>query len=351
MKKSKYAEKMVDLVEDYLVKNNVSPDFTIDDMLEEDRFAIRLLHDATGETFIYDLITLYRQKEEEDIKVKDQFKDNIKDSLATFVENHRNRTSPSTIYSYPSNDEEYEEEYDDEEEDYDDYDDEDYDDEDEEYENYEENIEQSSTNYNLVNLFDYIVLPKEDFENNINQIEGNEISHYIFKSIGNTNLIAVLLNKASKEYTVCESLLEKTSYYRALDILIDRMKDEQIYHLETMEDILPKPIYLLLGSQNILNCVFVRNEKNNLCHLCNSDVMDQVKEKLGTEDFYIIISSKNEFICINKENQRELSKIIEVKKQIDKNAIHSEILYTYNFEQQTLEEETFEKEASIEYEN
>lgn len=356
MKKSKYAEKMVDIVEDYLVKQNVSPDFTIDDMLEdEDRFAIRLLHDLTGETFIYDLDSLYRQKQEEDVKVKDQFKDTIKDNLSIFVENHRNRTSPSTIYTYPSNEENYDEEYDEDDE----YDEDGYDqevdyngDEDEEY---EENIEKSSTNFNLLNLFDCIILPKEDFENRINQIEGKSLSYYIFKPIGNTNLVAILSNKTSKEYIVCESLLEKTNYYRVLDEIIERIQDNQNVIIETMEDIFPRPIYLILGSQNTLNCVFVRNENNILFHLNNRDIMEQVKEKIGTEDFYILLSSSNEFICIKKDNQKELSIIQDLIQQMNIDNLNSlsktDRMYLYNFETNTLEnyiEKTENSKESVE---
>ena len=135
MKKSKYADKIVDLIEDTLVDLGHSDDFTIGDNLDNDEFSITLEHDASGRHFDYDLAELYHTKEEEDVKVKDQYLDHLKEHIVNFV----NHTLEATRQQQEEEDEYDDDEYDDEEYDDDDeYDDEDYDDDDEDYDDEEE---------------------------------------------------------------------------------------------------------------------------------------------------------------------------------------------------------------------
>ena len=135
MKKSKYADKIVDLIEDTLVDLGHSDDFTIGDNLDNDEFSITLEHDASGRHFDYDLAELYHTKEEEDVKVKDQYRDHLKEHIVNFV----NHTLEATRQQQEEEDEYDDDEYDDEEYDDDDeYDDEDYDDDDEDYDDEEE---------------------------------------------------------------------------------------------------------------------------------------------------------------------------------------------------------------------
>ena len=147
MNKERYVDKMTDLVEDQLLEMGVSPYFTIEDGWEEnEELSMRLYHDANGHEINFNLSELYAQKKEEDIKIKVQFRDNIKQSVIDFVE--RENSLGLDTRSYNEDEEvtraEYEDEFDEEEEDYEDddyddeYDDDDYDDEEEEEEEEEE---------------------------------------------------------------------------------------------------------------------------------------------------------------------------------------------------------------------
>lgn len=150
MNKERYVDKMTDLVEDQLLEMGVSPYFTIEDGWEEnEELSMRLYHDANGHEINFNLEELYTQKKEEDIKIKVQFRDHIKQDVIDFVnrenalglDNSRREDEEVTRVEY---EDEIEDEYDDydDEEDYDDEYDEDFDDEEEdEYDDYEDDDE------------------------------------------------------------------------------------------------------------------------------------------------------------------------------------------------------------------
>lgn len=156
MNKSRYVEKMTDLVEEVLVDMGVSPIYTIiDNWDEEEELSMTLLHDANEHTIDFNLEDLYTQKQEEDVKIKHQFRDAIKSRVVAFVNEEQELGIDEDIDEEYDEDDEYEEEEEDyEEEDYEDdeeydedeeeYDEDDYDDEEEEdYEEEEEEIEDS----------------------------------------------------------------------------------------------------------------------------------------------------------------------------------------------------------------
>lgn len=140
MNKSKYVDKMTDLVEDTLVKKGVSDDFTIEDNYEEDgEMSMTLTHDASGHEVTFQLQSLYDQKKEADIKVKDQYAENLKTQVESFVDREilAERASRAQARNNNAMSEDYDE-YEDEDsyEDYEDYDD--YEDGDDDYEDSEE---------------------------------------------------------------------------------------------------------------------------------------------------------------------------------------------------------------------
>ena len=141
MNKQKFLDKITDLVEETLVENHASSDFTIEDLLEdEDRCAIRLTYDYSDAEYTKNVDDLFRRKKEEDVKVKDLYRNSdIADEVKDFVEEQRRlraeRLENEPDYYAEDYDLDSDDEYDDEEDYDDDYDeDEDeYDDEDDDY--------------------------------------------------------------------------------------------------------------------------------------------------------------------------------------------------------------------------
>ena len=88
MKVQKFLDKMVDLVESTLVKEGVSDYFTIEDLYEDEgRVAIKLTYDYSDDEYVKDVEALYEQKREEDVKIKDLYKNSgIKSDVKAFVE-------------------------------------------------------------------------------------------------------------------------------------------------------------------------------------------------------------------------------------------------------------------------
>ena len=136
MNKQKFLDKITDLVEETLVENHASSDFTIEDLLEdEDRCAIKLTYDYSDAEYTKDVEDLFRRKKEEDVKVKDLYRNaDIADEVKDFVEEQR-RLRAERLEDEPDY---YAEDYDldlddgvDDDEDYDDdYDEDEYDDDD-----------------------------------------------------------------------------------------------------------------------------------------------------------------------------------------------------------------------------
>lgn len=172
MKKERYVEKMTDLVEDQLLDMGVSPYFTIEDGWEEnEELSMRLYHDVNEHEINFDLSELYAQKKEEDIKIKTQFAEYIKQDVVSFVEREKALGLDGRRYEAEEEEEEdfddldedveeepdiegEEDDYDDEEEEEDeDYEDDEYDDEDEEDELGEESESKSNFSSKLSNVF------------------------------------------------------------------------------------------------------------------------------------------------------------------------------------------------------
>ncbi len=91
MKRSKFADKITDYVENTLQNMGYSEDFTVYDNLD-DEFSFTLEYDRTGICFNYDLAEIYETKQTEDVKVKDLYRNHVESRIVEFVNRQVERT-------------------------------------------------------------------------------------------------------------------------------------------------------------------------------------------------------------------------------------------------------------------
>ena len=213
MNKSKYVDKMTDLVEEVLVDMGVSPIYTIvDNWDEEEELSMTLLHDANEHSIEFNLEDLYTQKQEEDVKIKHQFRDAIKSRVVAFVNAEQELGIDEDIdeeeeYDEDYEDEDYEEdeeyeddeyddEYDDEDEDEDEdeeeeYDEDDYDDEEDDYDEEEELSQDEILRRRFANITSKTSGSYESLRfSKINEA-GNVLASTLPKNIRNENLTRI----------------------------------------------------------------------------------------------------------------------------------------------------------------
>lgn len=129
MKKSKFAEKMIDLVEETLLDMGASDNYIIGEA--DNGYKLELIHEGFPGAYDIELDYLYERKESEDCKVKDLYNTHVKANVQTFVETTRDDVRQNDY------DEDYDEDYEDEDDYEDDFDDEE--DEEDIFEDEEEN--------------------------------------------------------------------------------------------------------------------------------------------------------------------------------------------------------------------
>ena len=234
MNKQKFLDKITDLVEETLVENHASSDFTIEDLLEdEDRCAIRLTYDYSDAEYIKDVEDLFRRKKEEDVKVKDLYRNSdIADEVKDFVEEQRRlraeRLENEPDYYAEDYDLDADDDYDDDEDYDDDYDEDEYDDEDDDYDvdelfedESEDEEEPSEKIYALVTIAEDGTLGCKAVDENGNEVDGNPtIPEPQIKSL--MRIVSAALGIGVEEDLGMFVLTSKDASYGASAILDER---------------------------------------------------------------------------------------------------------------------------------
>ncbi len=282
MKKAKFADKITDLVEDTLVSMGQSDPFTVYDNLD-DEFSFTLEHDITHRTMNYDLREIYRTKQEEDIKVKDLYKDHVKSRVEDFVERS---LEVARAERYENNHEDYDDDFEDEEDEYEDddsrpFEDEDYDDED----------------------YDALLDKEEEIFRSLEE----EHPDYVVNTGDPFMGYAVFGN--DKEQTE-----EKSSN------IPDGIK------ISLAKDILPA---FLRDDEKFSECVFVVFSKDieRSSYSLDPAVYEQVKDKLSGKDSYIAVLDDNHLMCVAGEKADYLRTMLIDMKDAGVNIKDPEIYY------------------------
>ena len=287
MKKSKFADKITDLVEDTLVAMGQSDPFTVYDNLD-DEFSFTLEHDITHRNINVDLTELYRTKQEEDIKVKDLYKDHIKSRVTEFVE-HSLELMRTERYSHNDEPLPWSEE-EDEEAEYEEDEDEEYDEDDDYEDDYEEDNDLEDDDYE----------DEEDLEGGEDDEEEQENG------------------LAFGEYIPPSVDTEQT-------------KEDIGAKISLARDVLPD----FLQGDRFDNCVFVEYPKDKTGRLYQMDkaVFDAIKDKLGDQEPYIAILDDYHLMCVAGENPEYLQQMLKDMKESGINIKDAEL---YHFENENL---------------
>lgn len=287
MKKSKFADKITDLVEDTLVAMGQSDPFTVYDNLD-DEFSFTLEHDITHRNINVDLTELYRTKQEEDIKVKDLYKDHIKSRVTEFVE-HSLELMRTERYSHNDEPLPWSEE-EDEEAEYEEDEDEEYDEDDDYEDEYEEDNDLEDDDYD----------DEEDLEDGEDDEEEQENG------------------LAFGEYIPPSADTEQT-------------KEDIGAKISLARDVLPD----FLQGDRFDNCVFVEYPKDKTGRLYQMDkaVFNAIKDKLGDQEPYIAILDDYHLMCVAGENPEYLQQMLKDMKESGINIKDAEL---YHFENENL---------------
>ena len=277
MKRAKYADKITDLVEDTLVHLECSDDFTVWDNLDEDRFSFTLEYDRTGERYEKDLDELYTEKQEEDIKVKDQYRNHLKSGIENFVNNILNREANRTSEeneriasggTYT---------------DYDEYDEEDEEDE-EEDEDYEEDEE-------------------EDYDEKEESEEDLDIPVYRSLHLPDPDITDPDMPFA--EYDTRDDNIEATTY----------TENENPIKIYPAKEILP--VFL---KEEFNNIVFIQRNDLGILSINSDDYKNACKEVsdfVGKDNFYIVPMDNQTDICISDRDIDYVEQFVEDLTGID----------------------------------
>lgn len=288
MKRAKYADKITDLVEDTLVHLECSDDFTVWDNLDEDRFSFTLEYDRTGERYEKDLDELYTEKQEEDIKVKDQYRNHLKSGIENFVNNILNReanriseaneriASGGTYTDYDVYDDEYDEDEEEEEDD-------EYDEEDEEYDEDED----------------------EDEEEDYDEETERNLDIPVYRSLHLPDPDITDHDMPFEEYDTRDDNIEATTIATT----------ENPIKIYPAKEILP--VFL---KEEFNNIVFIQRDDLGILSINSDDYKNACKEVsdfVGKDNFYIVPMDNQTDICISDRDIDYVEQFIEDLTGID----------------------------------
>lgn len=292
MKKSKFADKITDLVEETLVSMNQSDPFTVYDNLD-DEFSFTLEHDITHRTMNYDLTELYHIKQEEDIKVKDLYRNHVKSRVEEFVNRslelaNESRYSESghRIVGFQALEDDFEE--DDEFEEEDDYD---------------------PVRFDRDDPF---CSPEEDDEYDE---EENETEDEFDETEADAADFTVNTNEPGVGYVVFSENNDK-----------EELKGVKV---SLASEVLPA---FLKGDDKWGRCAFVEfpSDMDRSSYMLGHGIYDQVKEKLGGRDSYIAVLDDNHLMCIAGESPEYLKQMLKDMKGSGINIKDDELYYFEN---------------------
>ena len=264
MKKAKFADKMTDLVEETLVSMGQSDNFTIDDNLDAE-FSMTLEHDLSHRSINFDLTEMHHTKEEEDVKVKDLYRDHVKSRVEEFVNlcldlARTERYATLSGYEYPGEEEEEDEE--------DEYDDDDYDEEDEEYDEPDFGYEPDSEDEPDLGPDDIFV----DGNPPENRPDYDEDGERVFRDdIRSGHETPVFGNLGADQNEVSG------------------------VKISAAKDVLPR----FLQNDVLESCVFVEfKDPGHRPYALEAAVYELVKEKLNGRDAYIALLDDKHLMCV-----------------------------------------------------
>lgn len=288
MKKSKYAEKVTDKIEDMLIDLSLSDDYTVDDDVRtvngvKHPFFI-IEYDATGRELAIDLFDAYTRHEEEEISINDSIIE-VKISVNSFIARTRNENLSANL-------------------------DEDLDDLDEDL-NEEDEIEDENSFDDDFEDIESELDPETLFRNmpiNLSTVDPSEEPVFSAKILNKEALSPSLLRNAlilqdfgnlvAVGFYKTASMSERVMIFK--DDFIRRGRTDDDIRAAIAHNVEDNPRInapsVMVGSIGSYSCI------RPIDAIMSSIVMDNTKDMLGTEDFYILFTPDDNMICVKCEN-------------------------------------------------